>query len=149
MPVKCHSDDTPLTFHNTRILSLIILLVHISKFNMWWLLSEFMGMQGFYLRRSGLLPRSDAAARTTTGVIYVVRFYELLGDLCVFSASRTLAPTFMNRVTCVSFIWLPAAYLLRITSSLLPYRHSADYHCFLHLITVTLRLIHWSNLCCL
>jgi len=117
VPVKCHSDNTPITFYETLLFSLLILLIHINKFNMWWLLSEFMGMQGFYLRRSGLLPRSDAAGRSTTGVIYVVRFYELLGDLCVFSASRTLAPTFMNRVTCVSFIWLPAANLLRITRS--------------------------------
>ena len=102
-------------------------------------------MQGFLLP-----PIMDLAPRIARpAVIYVVRFYELLGDLCTSSALRTLAPTFMNRVTCVSFIWLPAAYLLRITSSLLPYRHSADYHCFLHLITVTLRLIHWSNLCCL
>ena len=70
-------------------------------------------MQGFLLP-----PIMDLAPRIARpAVIYVVRFYELLGDLCVFSASRTLAPTFMNRVTCVSFIWLPAANLLRITRS--------------------------------
>ena len=33
VPVECHGDDTPLTFHNTHISSLLILLVHVSKFN--------------------------------------------------------------------------------------------------------------------
>jgi len=31
--VECHGDDTPLTFHNTLLSSLLILLVHVSKFN--------------------------------------------------------------------------------------------------------------------
>ena len=31
--VECHGDDTPLTFHDTLLSSLLILLVHISKFN--------------------------------------------------------------------------------------------------------------------
>ena len=33
MPVECHGDDTPLTFHGTILFSLLILLVHVSKFN--------------------------------------------------------------------------------------------------------------------
>ena len=33
MPVECHGDNTPLTFHNTPLSSLLILLVHISTFN--------------------------------------------------------------------------------------------------------------------
>lgn len=35
------------------------------------------------------------------GVIYVVRFYELLGISVPPALLRTLAATFMNRVTCV------------------------------------------------
>ena len=33
MPVECHDDDTPLTFHDTPLFSLLILLVHVIKFN--------------------------------------------------------------------------------------------------------------------
>ena len=33
VPVQCHGDDTHLTFHDTLLFSLLILLVHISKFN--------------------------------------------------------------------------------------------------------------------
>ena len=33
MPVECHGDNTSLTFHDTHIFPLLILLVHISKFN--------------------------------------------------------------------------------------------------------------------
>ena len=33
VPVEYHSDDTPLTFHDTTLFSLLILLVHVSKFN--------------------------------------------------------------------------------------------------------------------
>ena len=33
VPVECHGDDTPLTFHDTPLFSLLILLVHVSKFN--------------------------------------------------------------------------------------------------------------------
>ena len=33
VPVECHSDDTPLTFHDTPLSSLLILLVYVSKFN--------------------------------------------------------------------------------------------------------------------
>ena len=31
--VECHDDDTPLTFYDTSLFSLLILLVHVSKFN--------------------------------------------------------------------------------------------------------------------
>ena len=31
--MKCHGDDTPLTFHDTPLFSLLILLVHVNKFN--------------------------------------------------------------------------------------------------------------------
>ena len=33
MPVECHGDDPLLTFHDTPLFSLLILLVHVSKFN--------------------------------------------------------------------------------------------------------------------
>jgi len=33
--VECHSDDTPLTFHDISLSSLLILLVYISKFNVY------------------------------------------------------------------------------------------------------------------
>ena len=33
VPVECHGDDTPLIFHDTPFSSLLILLVHVSKFN--------------------------------------------------------------------------------------------------------------------
>ena len=33
VPVKCHGDGTPLTFHDTHLFSLLILLVYVSKFN--------------------------------------------------------------------------------------------------------------------
>ena len=33
VPVKCHGDDTPLTFHDTHLFSLLILLGYVSKFN--------------------------------------------------------------------------------------------------------------------
>ena len=33
MLIECHGDDTPLTFHDTSLLSLLVLLVHVSKFN--------------------------------------------------------------------------------------------------------------------
>ena len=33
VPVECHGDDTPLTFDDTPSFSLLILLVHVSKFN--------------------------------------------------------------------------------------------------------------------
>jgi len=33
--VECHGDDTPLTFHDTHLSSLLILLVHVSKFNIY------------------------------------------------------------------------------------------------------------------
>ena len=33
VPVECHGDDTPLIFHDTSLFSLLILLVHVSKFN--------------------------------------------------------------------------------------------------------------------
>ena len=33
VPVKCYGDDTPLTFHDTHLFSLLILLVHVNKFN--------------------------------------------------------------------------------------------------------------------
>ena len=31
--VECHGDDTPLTFHDTPLSYLLILLIHVSKFN--------------------------------------------------------------------------------------------------------------------
>ena len=31
--VECHGNDTPLTFYDTPLFSLLILLVHVSKFN--------------------------------------------------------------------------------------------------------------------
>ena len=31
--VECHGDDTPLTFHDTPLFFFLILLVHVSKFN--------------------------------------------------------------------------------------------------------------------
>ena len=31
--VECHGDDTPLTFHDTLLFSLLILLVYVCKFN--------------------------------------------------------------------------------------------------------------------
>ena len=31
--VECYGDDTPLTFHDTLLFTLLILLVHTSKFN--------------------------------------------------------------------------------------------------------------------
>ena len=33
VPVECHGDDTPFTFHDTHLSSLLILLVYVSKFN--------------------------------------------------------------------------------------------------------------------
>jgi len=33
VPVEGHGDDTPLTSHDTPLFSLLILLVHVSKFN--------------------------------------------------------------------------------------------------------------------
>ena len=33
--MECHSDDTPLTFHDTLVFSLLILLAHVSKFNIY------------------------------------------------------------------------------------------------------------------
>jgi len=33
VPVECPGDDTPLTFHDTHLFFLLILLVHIIKFN--------------------------------------------------------------------------------------------------------------------
>ena len=33
MPVECHDDNTPLTFYDTFLFSLLILLVHVNKFN--------------------------------------------------------------------------------------------------------------------
>ena len=38
--VECHGDDTPLTFYVTHLFSLLILLVHISKFNVHDTLTE-------------------------------------------------------------------------------------------------------------
>jgi len=35
VPVECHGDDTHLTFDNTHFSSLLILLVHVSKFNVY------------------------------------------------------------------------------------------------------------------
>ena len=31
--MECHCDDTPITFHDTPLLFLLVLLVHVSKFN--------------------------------------------------------------------------------------------------------------------
>ena len=33
VPVECHGNDTPLIFHDTPLFSILLLLVHISKFN--------------------------------------------------------------------------------------------------------------------
>jgi len=33
VPVECHGDDTSLTFHDTPLFYLLILLVHVIKFN--------------------------------------------------------------------------------------------------------------------
>ena len=33
VPVECHGDDTSITFHDTTFSYLLILLVHVSKFN--------------------------------------------------------------------------------------------------------------------
>ena len=35
MPIECHGDDHPLIFHDTLLFSLLILLVHVSKFNVY------------------------------------------------------------------------------------------------------------------
>ena len=46
VPVECHGDDTPLIFHDTHFFSLLILLVHISKFNVHDTLTEI-GLSGY------------------------------------------------------------------------------------------------------
>ena len=33
MLVECHGDGTPLIFHDIHLLSFLVLLVHVSKFN--------------------------------------------------------------------------------------------------------------------
>ena len=33
VPVECHGNDTSLIFHDTPLFSLLVLLVHVSKFN--------------------------------------------------------------------------------------------------------------------
>ena len=33
--MECHGNDTPLTFHDTALFSLLRLLVHVSKFNVY------------------------------------------------------------------------------------------------------------------
>ena len=35
VPVECHGDDTSLTFQDTHLFSLLILLVHVNKFNVY------------------------------------------------------------------------------------------------------------------
>ena len=35
MPVECHGDNTSLTFQDTHLFSLLILLVHVNKFNVY------------------------------------------------------------------------------------------------------------------
>jgi len=35
VPVECHGDDTSIIFHDTSLSSLLILLIYVSKFNIY------------------------------------------------------------------------------------------------------------------